>query len=101
MAPDIINDPAEQASLDYKVADPEKLIVGHVPGTQLMHALHHALQLHHITHACSADKAELEGTNRPATVPQSAAGKVGLLLFEGGTKYDAFLVAASAQVLLA
>ena len=45
-----------------------------------------------------ADRAELEGSNRPLQVPKSAAGKVALLLFEGGTKWDAFLIAASAQV---
>ena len=45
-----------------------------------------------------ADRAELEGSNRPLQVPKSGAGKVALLLFEGGTKWDAFLIAASAQV---
>lgn len=41
---------------------------------------------------------ELEGANHPPAVPTGRLGAIGLLFWEGGTKYDAFLVAASAQV---
>ncbi|KAK9807276.1 hypothetical protein WJX73_006480 [Symbiochloris irregularis] len=44
------------------------------------------------------DKTELEGANHPRKLATGVWGRVGLLFWQGGSKYDAFLVAASAQV---
>lgn len=49
----------------------------------------------------NADKAELEGANHPRKLATGLWGRIGVLFWQGGSKYDAFLVAASAQVCMA
>jgi len=48
--------------------------------------------------ALAADKDELEGCNHPAMPVTGKLAALKWVLFEGGTPFDAFLTAASAQV---